>query len=376
MPVDTVDLEFGAAPGSARHWIGSGASAQACASVGDWLADRTAFVVTAARVWSLHRESLGPTLARARRVTLLEVPEGEAAKSLSIAADLWRRMIVAGGKRDSRLLTFGGGSVGDLGGFVAAGFLRGIEYAQAATTLLAQVDASIGGKTGIDLPEAKNCVGAFHLPRWVISDTDWLQTLEPRELRSGWVEAVKAAILFDAELFSRLERATPWNRPAGGAGFDALVTRCAAHKIAIVREDPLEVGARRLLNLGHTLGHALETALGYEGLRHGEAVAYGILFVLRLAVERGLDPAAADRIARVLAGFQLPPLPVVGARQLLELMARDKKATEGQLRWILPKRIGEAAVQSVGLDDIAARLRAFLVDPWTAAAPARQVSDL
>jgi 3-dehydroquinate synthase len=350
--------------------------AQAAAGVGDWLADRAVFVVTTPRVWSLHGQSLAATLSRARRVAVLEVPDGESAKTLAVAGDLWRRMIAAGGKRDSRVLTFGGGSVGDLGGFVAACFLRGIEYAQAPTTLLAQVDASIGGKTGLDLPESKNCVGAFHPPRWVISDTRWLATLDAREVRCGWVEALKAAILFDADLFYELERCQPWRRAAGGSALDALLNRCAAHKIAVVREDPLETATRRLLNLGHTLGHSLETALGYEGLRHGEAVAYGILFVLRLAVDRGMEQEQADRVARVLASFELPPLPVLEAARLLDLAARDKKATEQQLRWIVPTRIGAAREQAIDRQDLAEPLRAFLDHPWAALERSQRPADL
>jgi 3-dehydroquinate synthase len=376
MPPRTFDLEFGSPSTRTRLWIGRRGWAEASASLADWIADRALFVVTTPRVWSLHGEGLGSTLSRARRLTVLEVPDGESAKSLGVAGDLWRRMMAAGGKRDSRLMTFGGGSVGDLGGFVAACFLRGIEYAQAPTTLLAQVDASIGGKTGLDLPEAKNSVGAFHAPRWVISDTGWLATLEARELRSGWVEALKAAILFDADLFSDLERIQPWKRPPGGDELDGLLGRCAAHKIAVVRQDPLEVGARRLLNLGHTLGHALETALDYQGLRHGEAVAYGILFVLRLAVARGMEPGQADRVAGILSDLQLPPLPVLDGRGILDLMARDKKATERDLRWVLPRRIGEATVEGVRPDHVAQALRAFLVDPWSPAARSDRAPDL
>src|SRR5687768_2900001 len=171
--------------GTTRLLLGEGALAAAAAPLGEWLAGRRAFLLTTPRVWGLHGGSLGPLLAPATAVHRLEVPEGEAAKSLAETGRLWSAMLAAGGKRDSRLLAFGGGSVGDLGGFVAGAFLRGIACAQLPTTLLAQVDAAIGGKTAIDLPEAKNSVGAFHHPFAVVADTRWLATLDARQRRAG-----------------------------------------------------------------------------------------------------------------------------------------------------------------------------------------------
>ena len=188
-------------------WIGPEALAAGAELMGEWLDGRSLYVVSTPRVLKLHGAALEPLRAAAARTAVLEVPEGEAAKTIDVASDLWRPLVADGVKRDSRLIAFGGGSVGDLGGFVAATTLRGIELALLPTTVLAQVDASIGGKTAIDLPEAKNAVGAFHPPRWVVGDTRWLATLDVAEARAGWVEAVKKAIAFDVGLFERFEEA-------------------------------------------------------------------------------------------------------------------------------------------------------------------------
>ncbi len=252
---------------------GEGAFAAAADELAGWLAGRRAFVVTTPRVWELHAHDLQPLLAAASGVERLEVPEGEAAKSLAEAERLWRTMLRAGGKRDSRLVAFGGGSVGDLAGFVAAAFLRGIQLVQLPTTLLAQVDAAIGGKTAVDLPEAKNGVGLFHHPYAVVGDTRWLRTLDARQRRAGLVEAVKMAFLLDPPLFARIEKELPALLTGDAAALAALVPAAAAAKARVVERDPEEAGERTLLNFGHTLGHAIEAASGYQGLLHGEAVA-------------------------------------------------------------------------------------------------------
>src|ERR1700681_223336 len=188
--------------------IGEGALAAAQPELAAWLAGRTAFVVTTARVLALHGDRLSPLSRCATRWVILEVEDGEGAKSVGSAERLWNEMLAAGGKRDSRLLAFGGGCVGDLGGFAAGCFLRGIEFVQLPTTLLAQVDASIGGKTGVDLADGKNTVGPFHPPRWVVADTGVLPSLPREELRSGMVEVVKMGALLDPDLFVLLEEQT------------------------------------------------------------------------------------------------------------------------------------------------------------------------
>jgi 3-dehydroquinate synthetase len=327
--------------GTTRLLLGEGALAAAAAPLREWLEGRRAFLLTTPRVWALHGGSLEPLLAPAAAVHRLEVAEGEAAKSLAEAGRLWSAMLGAGGKRDSRLLAFGGGSVGDLGGFVAGAFLRGIGCAQLPTTLLAQVDAAIGGKTAIDLPEAKNSVGLFHHPDLVVAEPAWLRTLPPRELRAGLVEAVKVAFALDAALFARIEAALPALLAAEPAALAAVTAAAATLKVGVVEADPEEAGVRAVLNFGHSLGHALETAAGYRGLLHGEAVAWGMRFALRLAVPRGLAPEDAARLDRVLAAVVPAALPPVEPVELLTLLGRDKKAREGGLGWVLPVAVGE-----------------------------------
>jgi 3-dehydroquinate synthase len=347
--------------------VGAGALDAAGERLGEWVKGRTVFLVTTPRVLALHGERLAGVRGAAARWVVLTVDEGEPAKTVGTAERLWDGMLAAGGKRDSRVLAFGGGSVGDLGGFAAGCFLRGIELVQIPTTLLAQVDASIGGKTGVDLPGGKNTVGLFHHPAMVVADTAVLATLPRDEVRSGLVEVVKMAALLDTGLFARVEASLDALLAGDPEALGPVVAAAAAAKIGVVERDPTEQGERRLLNFGHTLGHAIESSLGYGGPRHGEAVGYGILFALRLAVRRGLDPAVAERLRALLARFGLPALPPLDAAALLEHMARDKKAREGGLVWVLPAALGEGRmVQDVGSAELAAGLAGFLRDPFDA----------
>lgn len=345
--------------------VGAGALEEAGEELSTWAAARTLFVVSTPRVLALHGRSLEPARARAIRSVTLEVDDGEGAKTLATAERLWTDMLAAGGKRDSRVLAFGGGSCCDVAGFSAGCFLRGVEVAQVPTTLLGQVDAAIGGKTAVDLPAAKNSVGLFHHPALVVSDTRLLTTLPIEELRSGLVEAVKMAFLLAPELLSRIEGDLERLLAGDPEALAPVAAEGAAAKIAVVEGDPEEHGARRLLNFGHTLGHAVETALGYRGLRHGEAVAYGMLFALRLATSRGLPQADAGRLRSLLARLGLPPLPPLDADDLQRAMTRDKKARESGLVWVLPVRLGEGRpVADVGAAEVRRELPAFLRDPF------------
>jgi 3-dehydroquinate synthase len=371
--------------GETAVFVGAGALDRAAGGgaadfVAPWLAGRAVFVVSTPRVLDLHGARLAPLLAAAARRVDLAVPEGEAAKTPAVAVDLWERLLAAGGKRDSRVVAFGGGSVGDLAGFAAGTFLRGVEVAQVPTTLLAQVDASLGGKTGIDLAGGKNTVGLFHHPAVVIADTALLATLPVEERRSGLVEAIKMALVLDDALFARIERELPALLAGDAAALAPVVAAAAAAKLGVVERDPDERDERRVLNLGHTLGHALETAAGYGGLRHGEAVAYGLLFALRLAERRGMaaaDPALFARARDLLAGLGLPPLrealpaAALSPDRLLALAARDKKARESGLVWVLPETVGEGRavgrfVADLAPADVAAELARFLADPFAA----------
>ncbi len=349
--------------------IGAGELARIADWQAEWFAGRTVFVLSTPRLRQLFGDRLAIFDGLAARIVELEVEDGEGAKTLEHAGRLWREMLAAGGKRDSRLITFGGGSVGDLGGFVAGCFLRGIAYAQVPTTLLAQVDAAIGGKTAIDLDGGKNTVGLFNHPDWVLSDTSLLTTLPRDELRSGLVEVVKMAFLLDVELLARVEAELEPLLEADADSLAPVVALATAAKVSVVESDPEERDLRRLLNFGHTLGHAIEGLMGYRGLRHGEAVAYGMLFALRLAEHRGLGVADADRLRHLLARFNLPPLPDLDPDHLASFMTRDKKATEKGLAWVLPKSLGQGEI--VGIDPAVVRgeLRQFLTSLGEAAPP-------
>lgn len=344
---------------------GHGALEAAGPELDAWTAGRTLFTLSTPRLRELHGARLAALGERAACRVGLEVEDGEGAKTLAHAGRLWQEMLTTGGKRDSRLADVGGGTVCDLGGFVAGCFLRGIELVQVPTTLLGQVDAAIGGKTGVDLPGGKNTVGLFHHPRLVVAETTFLTTLPAEELRSGLVESVKMALLLDPELLERIEAELPELLAGHPEALGPVVAASAAAKIAVVERDPTEQGERKLLNFGHTLGHALEAALGYRGLRHGEAVAYGILFALRLAVAHGLDPALARRTRDLLARFGLPPLPELEPPELLAPMGRDKKARESGLAWVLPAALGRGeVVTGIARATVEGELIGFLRDPW------------
>jgi 3-dehydroquinate synthase len=347
--------------------VGENALSTARPELARWLAGRTVFVVSSAPILALHGSRLEPLRSEAARWVVLEVEDGEPAKNVGTAERLWNAMLAAGGKRDSRVVAFGGGSVGDLAGFTAGCFLRGLEFVQIPTTLLAQVDAAIGGKTGVDLPGGKNTVGLFHHPAMVVCDTAVLPTLPREELRSGLVEVIKMAALLDPELLARVEADLDALLAGDPAALGPVVAGAAAAKIGVVERDPDEQGDRRLLNFGHTLGHAIETACGYAGLRHGEAVGYGILFALRLAGRRGLDPELAGRLRTLLGRMGLPPLPPLDPAELIAHMAKDKKARESGLVWVLPARLGEGRMTSgIPWDEVSGDLDDFLRDPFAA----------
>ena len=337
------------------------------------LAGKTTFVLSTPEVRRLHGGRIEALTAPAGRRIELEAPDGEPAKSLEVAGRLWQEMLAAGGKRDSVLVAVGGGSATDLGGFLAGTFLRGIPVVQVPTTLLAMVDAAIGGKTAIDLPQGKNTVGVFHHPALFLADTEFLATLPTDELRSGLVEALKMAAMLDPALFERIDRDLPALLAGESEALLPVVVGAAAAKCRVVEEDPDERGLRKVLNFGHTLGHAIEGLLGYAGLRHGEAIAYGILFVLGLQRRLPAAPNAAidsdffDRLVALLRRMELPPLPLGGesAAGLIGFMRRDKKASEQGLTWVMPTRLGEFVFRSdIGWDTVAGALADYLKDPW------------
>jgi 3-dehydroquinate synthase len=317
------------------------------------VAGRRVLLVSDSHVAPLYADVLRPALAGAARIGCATIDAGEAGKTLDTCAQLFDRLAALGAGRDGLVIALGGGVIGDLAGFAAACWMRGIDFVQAPTTLLAMVDSSVGGKTGVNLPQGKNLVGAFHQPVAVIADTDTLATLPPRELAAGLAEVVKYAALGDAGFFDWLEA----NAPALAAG-DATALRhaiaaCVRHKAAIVARDEREGGERALLNLGHTFGHAIETATSYGRYLHGEAVAIGMVLAARLSARLGLAPAAdAVRLQELLAALNLPTAlpPVATPEALVALMRLDKKNHGGRLRLILWHGIGRARIVD-GVDE-------------------------
>ena len=345
----------------------------ALGGVADWCRGRVVFLVTS-ETPHRHCGAAARQLLEAggaTRIETIEVPDGEAAKTVECAASVWRQMLERGGKRDSRLVTLGGGAVGDLGGFAAGCFLRGIDYIQVPTTLLAQVDASVGGKTGVDLPGGKNTVGAFHHPRFVLADIDCLRTLPAGELRAGLFEVVKMAALLDLDLLAQVEESLERLLAGDPGSLTRVVAASIQAKLGVVEADLEEGDRRRLLNFGHTLGHAIESEFGYQGLRHGDAVGHGMRFALRLALRRGLDPEFASRLGRMIDRLAPPGLGTVeqqrGVRldvdRLVDAMGRDKKARESGLVWILPAAPGRGEiVADVDPALVRSELQAFLDD--------------
>jgi 3-dehydroquinate synthase len=276
----------------------------------------------------------------------LVLPDGEAHKTLATSARVFEALAALGANRDATILALGGGVIGDLAGFAAACWMRGIDFVQMPTTLLAMVDSSVGGKTGVNLPAGKNLVGAFHQPRAVIADTTALATLPEREYRAGIAEVVKYGAIGDAAFFAWLERhADALNARDEAILAEAIAASCR-HKAGVVARDEHEQGERALLNFGHTFGHALETASGYGTLLHGEAVAIGMVLAARLSADLGRAAREdAQRLARLLAAFGLPTAaPSADPERLLALMQLDKKNHGGRLRLILWRGIGAAEI--------------------------------
>ena len=279
--------------------------------------------------------------------TSLVLPDGEAYKTLEQTARVYAALAALGASRDACIVALGGGVIGDLAGFAAASWMRGIDFLQVPTTLLAMVDSSVGGKTGVNLPAGKNLVGAFHQPCAVVADTATLDTLPEREYRAGLAEVVKYGALGDAGFLAWLEANADALKRRDGDSVAEAIARCCAHKAAIVARDETERGERALLNFGHTFGHALETECGYGTLLHGEAVAIGMCQAAALSARLGMaGEADAARLADLLHVLGLPVTPPAGldADALLAHMRLDKKNLGGRLRLILWRGVGRAEV--------------------------------
>lgn len=337
-PSASYDVEIG-------NGLLAGIGARVDALLGGGLSSgkQRAFVVSSPEIMKLWGEPLLGGFPS--EPTLLSVPSGESHKRLTTVERLLEELAQAGADRDSVLIAFGGGVLGDMTGFLAAIYMRGIRYVQVPTTLLAQVDSSIGGKTGVNLAAGKNLTGSFHHPLAVYADVATLSTLPDAELRAGLQESIKAGIIRDAKLFDFLEGEQGRVLAGDVDALNEVVAASVRVKADVVNADERESGVRMILNLGHTLGHAIEAATQYKALLHGEAVAWGMLAALRIAAARALITASeSDRMERLIRAYG-PMHPFeADAEQLVALTSKDKKNRSGARSFILPKGIGDAVI--------------------------------
>jgi len=301
------------------------------------------FFLSSPRVWNYWGRKLTAKSRGQRSATIL-FDDSEPAKRLATVEKIARALVSLGADRDATLLAVGGGVVGDVAGFVAASYLRGVRLIHVPTTLVAQVDSAIGGKTGVNLPEGKNLVGAFYPPELVIADPDVLSTLPHRQYRAGLYEIIKYGVIADPALFRYLERNMLALLRRDRAALEYVIPRCIRVKAMVVGKDERESGLRQILNFGHTLGHALETATGYKKFLHGEAVGHGMIFATLLALAIGhLGVKDAARIiGLILSVGPLPRIPSLSNSELRSLMLSDKKVHAGEIGWVLPSVIGKA----------------------------------
>lgn len=345
----------------------------------DFVHEELARLELGSTYWLISDTNVGPLYAErvqtlltvaGYRCTSTFVPAGESTKSLHQAGELYTWLLEHGVQRGDTIIALGGGVVGDLAGFVAATMLRGIAVVHLPTTILAMIDSSIGGKTGVNHARGKNLIGAFHQPRLVLIDPTVLSSLPRRERAAGWAEAVKHGVIADAALFADLERAAHTLNDVPDDITPDLLVRAAMVKIGVVNRDERETGERMLLNYGHTLGQAVEAATGYTRYLHGEAVAIGMTFAAELAVRRNLWSAAdAARQRAVLEALELPTsLPAdLDLEQTLAALNVDKKRANGMVRWVLPSAIGQALVHT----HVAPELVHQLLTEWLAATATR-----
>jgi 3-dehydroquinate synthase len=292
------------------------------------------------------------------RVEVLEVPDGEVHKSLASAQRLYDELVDFDMDRTSTILALGGGVIGDLAGFVAATYMRGIHFINLPTTLLAQVDSAVGGKTGVDHSKGKNLIGAFYQPGLVLCDLDVLRTLPEKELLAGMAEVVKYGIILDAGFFSFVETHVQEIMELKADAMTEVVRSSCAAKAAIVEEDERESGRRAILNFGHTLGHAVESLTGYDTYIHGEAVAMGMVASARIALAMKLcDEEVVDRLEKLLKKIGLPTeLPNLDPETMIRILSHDKKVKDGKVRFVLPEKIGKVVIRDDVDPDIIRRI--------------------
>ncbi len=349
--VQTVSVDLGSR--SYPIEIGPGLLGNAVGRIAERVKLSRVVVVSDSNVAPLYAQTLVKSLGEVASTKLLTIPAGESSKCVAQLESLWKDVLAFGADRKSVVVAVGGGVVGDLAGFVAASFGRGIPFVQVPTSLLAQVDSSVGGKVGINLPGAKNIVGAFWQPQYVLIDTDVLATLPEREYRAGMAEVIKYGVIADEDFFTFLEDHLAQIKGRDTATLQSVIRRCCEIKAEVVRDDEREQSGRRaILNYGHTFGHALEAITEYNTYVHGEAIAIGMMCAARLAEQLGrIDDELGKRQSALFTEIGLPTqMPDCDRHRILELMGRDKKVEHGQLRLILPTRLGEVELVS-GVDE-------------------------
>ena len=342
--MQAVDVSLGVR--SYRIWIGRGLLeriGQECAGIG---LGRKCAVITDTNVGRLYAESVCVSLRNEGfDPVVIEIKAGEASKSLRTAEDCYEKLVKAGLDRKSFIVALGGGVVGDLGGFVAATYMRGIKYVQVPTSLLAQVDSSVGGKVAVNLKQGKNLVGVFYQPVLVICDVGTLVTLPEREYISGLAEVIKYGVIADSRFFNELELHFSELSSRHLGVLEEVITRCCQIKADVVSRDETESGLRQILNFGHTIGHAIEAVCGYGRFLHGEAVAIGMVGATYLSTKIcGLPESERARIVNLLKSVDLPVAIRITERRrekILQAMKVDKKAQGGEIKFVLAKRIGE-----------------------------------
>ena len=317
-----------------------------------WISGKSVFVITNTTVGPLYSQTLIQTISSdAKSVHEIVLPDGESYKDWPTLQKIFDALLTHGADRKSVLIALGGGVIGDMVGFAAASFMRGIRFIQVPTTLLAQVDSSVGGKTGINHPLGKNMIGAFHQPVAVIADLDTLKSLPPRELSAGLAEVIKHGAIADAEFFAWIEAHQGELLNCDSGAMSHAVERSCEIKSAVVAADEKESGIRAILNFGHTFGHAIESGLGYGEWLHGEAVGCGMVMAADLSSRLGyLNADEVSRIKKLIAAMGLPDCaPKLGNSRFFDLMRIDKKSEGGEIRYITLERIGKAKIE--GVDD-------------------------
>ena len=339
--------------------IGSGLLEQLAEFVGPLRPSRL-LVVTDARVGSLYAARTLAALRQLAPAAVFELAGGETGKDMRAVEAVLDALLAAGADRRSVVIALGGGVVGDIAGFAAAIYMRGIRFVQVPTTLLAQVDSSVGGKTGVNHPRGKNLIGAFHQPEAVVADTDTLRTLPPRELSAGLAEVLKHGLLADADYFAQVTSDLPRLLACDEQALTAAIGRSCEIKAAIVARDEKESGERALLNLGHTFGHAIEALTGYERWLHGEAVGCGMCLAADLSQRLGLITRKdVEAVERAIAAAKLPTrIEGLSRTSAIESMRGDKKTEAGEIRFIVLERIGRAVQRTVPPAALAATLAA------------------